>query len=295
MSLRARDWAWQQTCQTPTEKLILLAIAERADKTGFAFPGIDRLAAAAGVNRRNTQKHLRALADPARAGGALISIEERARVNGSSRSNGYQLMLERVETSVDNPVTVGGEGVAGVTRGVSRATSLYEPSDEPEQLTLSSFHSESGRSLIGKKFGSVEKQNDHIRWLLHLQRQHGRLAKATGPEASADASVLRSLVQRGCNVAELAAAIEGVRYAADRGELAGFIERGAPFGAAALKTERNGRPLWRWAADRWRKHLEEPRMVGDVLRSIMSRPASREPGRSASGSVRSSRREPRGP
>lgn len=260
MSLPAYEWAWKQTCKTPTEKLVLLALAEHHNSdTELCCPSRRRIAELVGISVSSVKRALRSLEDD-----GLLERIERRRGNGSKTSNTYQLPL--VENGVENVVENRGGGVARDPSPGSPVTPP-EPEDEPEQLTISSLRSEIGAGGPDRELED-EGRERQLRWLLSVQRRVGRQGKATGPEASADAKVLRWLVSRHVPVRDLVDAIHGVRSAADRGVLAGFIESGASFGAVVLREERNGRPLWGWAADRWRKEQGGPQKIGELLGAV---------------------------
>lgn len=62
MSVEALGWAMSQTVGNPTQKLILLGLANHARKDGSAaFPSVKTLAEYAEVGERQVQRHLRAL------------------------------------------------------------------------------------------------------------------------------------------------------------------------------------------------------------------------------------------
>lgn len=288
MSCRAQSWAWKQTCPNPTQKLVLLALAEHADTAGYAFPGTTTLADRCGIHPRSVKRHLRELAHA-----ELVDVQERHDARGRQTSNGYQLHIDRAVEDVDNPVenrgegdtSVRGEGDTGVT-----PTTLNLP-EGTVQLTISSFQSEIGE---GSPNGSSRRDRTPERvprWLLFLQRRLGRLDRPSESEARSDAQIIRRQLERGCDPNDLADAIRGIRQAADEGALRGFVERGEGFAMKVLNQERHGRPLWRWAADRYRKSQEGPALVGDVLEALMSRRQARreERPRRESGPGRSGR------
>ena len=56
MSLDATKWAWEQTGLSPTQKLILPSMADRADEDNRCYPTNARLQADTGLNRKTIQK-----------------------------------------------------------------------------------------------------------------------------------------------------------------------------------------------------------------------------------------------
>ncbi len=62
MSIDATRWAWMQHGLRPSEKLTLLALADRADDNDEAWPSVRRLEMDTGLNRKTLPAALRALA-----------------------------------------------------------------------------------------------------------------------------------------------------------------------------------------------------------------------------------------
>ena len=84
MSRAARDWAWSRRGLTPAQRLVLLALAERADDLGDScFPSLRQLERMTELSRRGITKALSGL------DGRLI---ERHR-GGPRRSTSYRLLL----------------------------------------------------------------------------------------------------------------------------------------------------------------------------------------------------------
>ena len=63
MSIAALNWAWSQECPTPTSKLVLLALADKANDDGECWPGMSTVAEMAGVSVRQVSTHLARLED----------------------------------------------------------------------------------------------------------------------------------------------------------------------------------------------------------------------------------------
>ena len=90
MSIKCLAWAWGRQLP-PLPKLILLAVADHADDTGFAWPGINGVAEKCGLSRRTIQRHMNYLADK-----GFITVEPRTRPDGSATSNSYQVNIPPV-------------------------------------------------------------------------------------------------------------------------------------------------------------------------------------------------------
>ena len=85
MSLRVMTWAWSVQLP-PTPKLVLMALADEADDTGFCFPSQRRLAAKCSITDRTVRRMLVELETK-----GYVSLEHRRRADGSRTSNGYRL------------------------------------------------------------------------------------------------------------------------------------------------------------------------------------------------------------
>lgn len=86
MSLRVMTWAWG-TKLPPASKLLLMALADEADDSGYCFPSQRRLAVKCGI----TDRTVRRLIVELQAKGH-VRIEHRYRPDGSPTSNGYRLL-----------------------------------------------------------------------------------------------------------------------------------------------------------------------------------------------------------
>jgi DNA-binding MarR family transcriptional regulator len=85
-------WAWRQmsALESAAQKIVLVALADRADDDGELYPKLGWVAEKVAVERRNVRKQIAAL--EARG---LLTREERAREDGSRTSNLLRLALER--------------------------------------------------------------------------------------------------------------------------------------------------------------------------------------------------------
>lgn len=63
MSIAALNWAWGQKCPNATSKLVLLALADKANEDGECWPGMDTVAEMAGVSVRQVSTHLSRLSE----------------------------------------------------------------------------------------------------------------------------------------------------------------------------------------------------------------------------------------
>lgn len=87
MSIHALSWAWKQDV-SPTDKLVLLALADHSDDTGYCWPGINGVAEKCKIAIRSV---FRAVSRLEQRG--LVHREPRFRENGSQASNGYTLFV----------------------------------------------------------------------------------------------------------------------------------------------------------------------------------------------------------
>jgi len=108
MSRAARDWAWALRV-TPPQKLVILALAERADDSGVCWPSLTHLTEMTGLVRSTIAVALTGLEE-----GRLI-VRDRG---GSGRSTRYRLLTNAA-------------GVASRGSGVGFGTSRVERGDTP--------------------------------------------------------------------------------------------------------------------------------------------------------------------
>ena len=97
MSINALNWAFQQ--QLPhAEKSVLVALAHRADKEGYCYPGQKAIAEMTGASESTVRRAIKSLDEK-----GYLSREDRRRKNGSRTSTGYYLP---VTMTANQPVTV---------------------------------------------------------------------------------------------------------------------------------------------------------------------------------------------
>ncbi len=109
MSLVASRWAWN--ARAGGAKVMLAALAEHADQSGYCFPSLQRLAIMCDISESTAHRMLKVLVSR-----ELIAIERRFNTNGSCRSNGYRLAIG------DHPVNLTGWGVTVAGGTVSAVT-----------------------------------------------------------------------------------------------------------------------------------------------------------------------------
>ena len=143
MSLEAMLWAFVQSVN-PAQKVVLLAIANACNKTGYGFPGLDDiLSCCQPMQRRMVQRHIRVLEAQ-----RLLRRQERFLSYGKQTSNGYQLAMPGIDTTgwgegvqSDTPTTendtlrvsqlVHPEGVIAMTPTNRNLNQIDERSEEP--------------------------------------------------------------------------------------------------------------------------------------------------------------------
>jgi hypothetical protein len=79
MSIDASRWAWTQQI-TPSQKIVLLSLADRADEEGYCYPSVKRLELDCSMTRRTIQRNLSELE-------ALKLIERKSRFTGSGQTS----------------------------------------------------------------------------------------------------------------------------------------------------------------------------------------------------------------
>jgi len=87
MSIKVMSWAWEQALP-PLTKLILMAIADHADDSGYAWPGYRGIAKKCGASYRSIQRHVHFLELQ-----GILKVDARQRPDGSSSSNGYTVVM----------------------------------------------------------------------------------------------------------------------------------------------------------------------------------------------------------
>lgn len=86
MSIKVMNWAWSQDISNSSRKLVLLALADRANDDGECWPGITSLAEKCSIPRRTL---IRALASLEEQG--LISVRRRPGEGSGRQTNLYQI------------------------------------------------------------------------------------------------------------------------------------------------------------------------------------------------------------
>src|SRR5690625_193457 len=92
MSISALNWAFELDLPH-AEKSVLVALAHRADKDGYCYPGIEMIATMTGASRRTVIRAIQGLDEK-----NLITRERRHRSNGSRTSTSYTLNLSATMT-----------------------------------------------------------------------------------------------------------------------------------------------------------------------------------------------------
>jgi predicted ArsR family transcriptional regulator len=85
MSVEVWEWAWRQDCRKAT-KLLLLILADHADREGKCWPSVARLAEYCGITDRNVRKHMVVLVKK-----GLVEVQPRYDPEGDRTSNLYIL------------------------------------------------------------------------------------------------------------------------------------------------------------------------------------------------------------
>jgi len=95
MSIAASKWAWDVRGVTPVQKVILLCIADHANKDGEnAFPGIARIADECCMDRSTAMRNIEKLVDA----GLLVKIKRTGGEGGGAKSNLYSVPISESRT-----------------------------------------------------------------------------------------------------------------------------------------------------------------------------------------------------
>ncbi len=92
MSIKVMNWAWNQVINNSARKLVLLALADRANDDGECWPGIANLTDKCSIPRRTL---IRTLANLETQG--LISIQHRPGEGSGRQTNLYQINFDPAE------------------------------------------------------------------------------------------------------------------------------------------------------------------------------------------------------
>ena len=149
-------WAWS-TRLPPMPKLVLMALADEADDTGFCFPSQRRLAWKCTISERTARRMVSLLASK-----SYVTIEPRFAKDRSRTSNAYRLaILNPPDNLTGGPrtrVTGGpGHGCPGAPDTGVRVTTTYPPFnpkpqprvETPSRPELCPDHEGSGRRRGG--------------------------------------------------------------------------------------------------------------------------------------------------
>ena len=145
MSRCARDWAWALQV-APPQKLVILALAERADDGGTCWPSLTHLTEMTGLVRSTVAL-------------ALIGLEDAHRIvrdrGGSGKSTRYRLLIEGPGVALGGP-RVAPDG-QGNTRGDSPGSERGSPSGGPVGGPSAGLVASTGDGLVR---GTVVRQTD---------------------------------------------------------------------------------------------------------------------------------------
>lgn len=118
MSARALNWAWEQTPLTTTQKLVLAALADRADDDGECWPSIRWIVDKCQPITEQTAK--RAVADLAKQG-LVTKVERKRKANGDYSVWIYRLPIAQVTSDTCAQVT--DDTCAGITHDLTETSS----------------------------------------------------------------------------------------------------------------------------------------------------------------------------
>lgn len=168
MSIEALSWAFDQNLH-PTQKVLLLAIANYSDEDGWCFPSQETLAEKSSLSvatvRRTTTKLVEA---------GLVEVELRySHTTGYRTSNGYHLPLNVSGRPTAHRSTVSGRREPSVKSSTTRARGK---TSEPEKVLIpEDFEvTEAMRSWAAEKFPAVDVDEQTERFIEHAQA-NGRM------------------------------------------------------------------------------------------------------------------------
>ena len=94
MSVYAMAWVWKQRLNNAAQKLVLLALADRSDDDGVAWPGTRYLSEKCGISSRQIRSHIQRLEEL-----GFVERVERTHESGRQLSNLYRLQIPRRKDS----------------------------------------------------------------------------------------------------------------------------------------------------------------------------------------------------
>lgn len=177
MSISVMSWAWRQ--QIPSgEKLVLLALSDRADDSGHCFPGLETLSEKTSMSRRGVQKVLAKLEE------RKLIARGRRYIDGRRSSNQYSLHIgsglheqNSREHCSHNPSL--GERCTNLRELSSPDTSVSIRSDHTSQKKLTQEDRASAKRIFelirrlnpSHKDPNIEKWADDVRLMRERDRR----------------------------------------------------------------------------------------------------------------------------
>ncbi|MDP3330600.1 MAG: helix-turn-helix domain-containing protein [Methylococcaceae bacterium] len=141
MSIDASRWAWTQQI-TPSQKIVLLSLADRADEEGYCYPSVKRLELDCSMTRRTIQRNLSELE-------ALKLIERKSRFTGSGQTSNDFFLIGIVDRHGENtPKT----NRSGRRKPIESMDSSHATSDTPPAPPVTP------RTAIESSFNHKKKQ-----------------------------------------------------------------------------------------------------------------------------------------
>ena len=157
MSNRCLNFAWQQVVPGG-QKLVLLALADHADREGVCWPSVDHLASRCGLTRRTVRKAVAALETA-----GLVAVERRRGPDGRQLSSVFRLVLPGDNSPPDRVKNCHPDGVTnchsdGVTNSTQPGDNLssplhYEPSNEPPASAIAEKNNGNNNKKSGNSSG----------------------------------------------------------------------------------------------------------------------------------------------
>lgn len=149
MSIRAISWAFDQTCGSPTAKLILIKLADNANDHGSCWPSIDYMADHCELSRTAIKENIDKLVAL-----GLVEVTPRYR-NNLQQSNNYQLKIpNNIRRSPSGPCRspsdpLGGRQVTTEPSVEPKITPTAKPADKPvDNSTLDSNLRRKGETAV---------------------------------------------------------------------------------------------------------------------------------------------------
>lgn len=144
MSYKATGWVWEHATQTGSERLALLALADKCNDEGECYPGVNRIANMVGVKHRRMQQILRKL----ETDGVLKIDYESGLKTKTGNTNRYTILPYVASLESDGVQSSTSPGVQSSTSELSVELSVKEKDSAQPDGSADAASNDGGNSNI---------------------------------------------------------------------------------------------------------------------------------------------------